>query len=164
MASAAGRVRLASPDPVYAGASLYPVALIERFSLSSSAHRVREHAIGDGPRQLHPITAARAVALAKASALVGAASEGVGQGFLVFLWPTEVAPAGGRVRQFGRHRRVDCGVLLVAAALWLEHCCRTPTTTRTSQRIERHTPRINGHNGLLPPLCPELGTLPVRLP
>ncbi len=69
------------PIPVYAGASLYPVALIETILAFVVRSRVREHAIGDGPRQLHPITAARAVALAKASHWSERRARVSGQGF-----------------------------------------------------------------------------------
>ncbi|WQB72393.1 DUF3180 domain-containing protein [Prescottella equi] len=114
------------PIPVYAGASLYPVALIETILAFVVRSRVREHAIGGGPRQLHPITAARAVALAKASALVGAASAGVWAGFLVFLWPQRSHLRAAVSDSSGVIVGLIAAVLLVAAALWLEHCCRTP--------------------------------------
>ncbi|QCQ93536.1 DUF3180 domain-containing protein [Rhodococcus sp. SGAir0479] len=114
------------PIPVYAGASLYPVALIEIVLAFVVRARIREHAIGPGPRQLHPITAARAAALAKASALVGAASAGVWAGFLVYLWPQRSQLRAAVSDSPGAIVGLVAAVLLVAAALWLEHCCRTP--------------------------------------
>ena len=62
------------PVSVFAGASLYPVALIEFVLAFVIRSRVDDRRIGTDRHQLHPITAARAVALAKASSLVGAAS------------------------------------------------------------------------------------------
>ena len=114
------------PIPIYAGASLYPVALIELVLALLIRARVRDHAIGTGPRQLHPITAARAAALAKASALVGAASAGVWLGFLVFLWPQRAQLQAAVADSPGAIVGLVAAVLLAAAALWLEHCCRTP--------------------------------------
>ncbi|MGF7122888.1 DUF3180 domain-containing protein [Rhodococcus sp. BE178] len=114
------------PIPIYAGASLYPVALIEVVLAFVIRARVRGHAIGPGPRQLHPITAARAAALAKASALVGAASAGVWAGFLVFLWPQRSEFRAAVSDSPGAIVGLVAAVLLVVAAMWLEHCCRTP--------------------------------------
>lgn len=114
------------PIPVYAGASLYPVALIEVVMAFVIRARVRDHAIGAGRRQLHPITAARAAALAKASALVGAASAGVWAGFLMFLWPQRSQLSAAVSDSSGAIVGLVAAVLLVVAALWLEHCCRTP--------------------------------------
>jgi len=114
------------PIPVYAGASLYVVAAIEVVLAFMIRSRVRKHRIGDGRGQLHPITAARAVALAKASALVGAASAGVWVGFLLFLVPQRATVRAASEDASGVFVGAIAGVVLVAAALWLEHCCRTP--------------------------------------
>ena len=111
---------------MYAGASLYPVAVIEVVLALVIRSRVNDHRVGPGPRQLHPITAARAVALAKASALVGAGSAGVWLGFLLFLLPAAFDVAPRRVTRPGRWSGWWPERSLVAAALWLEHCCRTP--------------------------------------
>lgn len=114
------------PIPVYAGASLYVVAAIEVVLAFMIRSRVGKHQIGDGPGQLHPITAARAVALAKASALVGAASAGVWVGFWLFLMPQRATVQAASEDSSGVVVGAIAGVALVAAALWLEHCCRTP--------------------------------------
>lgn len=114
------------PIPVYAGASLYIVAAIEVVLAFMIRARVGKHEIGDGPRQLHPITAARAVALAKASALVGAASAGVWTGFLLFLMPQRATVTAAVDDSAGVVVGALAGVALAAAALWLEHCCKTP--------------------------------------
>ncbi|MCL2533302.1 MAG: DUF3180 domain-containing protein [Nocardiaceae bacterium] len=114
------------PIPVYAGASLYPVALIETVLAFVIRARVRSKSIGPGPQQLHPITAARAAALAKASALVGAASAGVWAGFLVFLWPQRSQLTAAVSDSSGAIVGLIAAILLTAAAMWLEHCCRTP--------------------------------------
>lgn len=114
------------PIPVFAGASLYPVAAIEVALAFFVRSRIESRQVGDGLRQLHPITAARAVALAKASALVGAAAAGAWLGFLL-----HILPLGATVRAAASDRPgvivgLVAGLVLVGAALWLEHCCRTP--------------------------------------
>ncbi|TSD95604.1 DUF3180 domain-containing protein [Skermania sp. ID1734] len=114
------------PVPVYAGASLYPVAAIEAVAAFVIRSRVNARQIGDGPRQLHPITAAKAAALAKASALVGAACAGVWLGFLVFLLPQRSTVHAAMSDSSGTIVGLVAAVLLAGAALWLEHCCKTP--------------------------------------
>jgi hypothetical protein len=89
------------PIPVYAGASLYFVAVAEAVFAFVIRSRVKNRQVGDGLRQLHPITAARALALAKASALVGSATVGVWVGVLVYLIP-QLGSAGRGLRHAGR--------------------------------------------------------------
>lgn len=114
------------PIPVYAGASLYPIAAIELVVALMIRSRIKDHRIGDGPRHLHPITAARAVALAKASALIGAGSAGVWLGFLLWVFPQRSILRSAVSDSPGAIVGLVAGVLLVASALWLEHCCKTP--------------------------------------
>ena len=112
--------------PVYAGASLYPIAAIETIAAFMIRARINEHEIGDGPRQLHPLTAAKAVALAKASALVGTASAGVWLGFLLYVLPQRSTLRAAVSDSTGAIVGLIAGIALVASALWLEHCCKTP--------------------------------------
>ncbi|MFD1815798.1 DUF3180 domain-containing protein [Rhodococcus gannanensis] len=114
------------PVSVFAGASLYPVAVIEVILAFVVRARVDEHRIGTDRHQLHPITAARAVALAKASSLVGAASAGVWFGLLVYLLPERSSVDAAAQDTAGTLVGLIGGILLVAAAMWLEHCCKTP--------------------------------------
>ena len=114
------------PITVFAAASLFPVAVIESVLAFVIRARVEEDRIGVGPRQLHPITAARAVALAKASALVGSASSGVWLGVLLFLLPQRAEVTAAAADTTGAVVGVVAGIALTAAAMWLEHCCRTP--------------------------------------
>jgi hypothetical protein len=114
------------PVSVFAGASLYPVALIEFVLAFVIRSRVDDRRIGTDRHQLHPITAARAVALAKASSLVGAASAGVWFGLLLYLLPERAEVDAAAQDTAGTVVGLVGGVVLVAAAMWLEHCCRTP--------------------------------------
>ncbi|MEV5647593.1 DUF3180 domain-containing protein [Nocardia sp. NPDC052254] len=114
------------PITVIASASLYPVALVEVVLAFMIRSRVGDHRIGDGPKQLHPITAARAVALAKASAQVGSLAAGVWLGFLIWVFPQRGTIRAAAADTPGAIVGLVAGVLLVAAALWLEYCCRAP--------------------------------------
>jgi len=66
------------------------------------------------------------LALAKASAVVGAVMVGIWAGLLVYVVPRLGQLAAARsdtaVGAFG----VVAAVALIAAALWLEYSCRTP--------------------------------------
>lgn len=77
------------------------------------------------PKPLAPIAVARMVALAKASSAAGAALAGLAGGYLVYMLGLldKTIPA--------RDARVSgvmlaAAVALVAAALFLERCCRAP--------------------------------------
>ncbi|MFR9752550.1 DUF3180 domain-containing protein [Nocardia sp. 004] len=114
------------PISIFAGASLYPVAVIEVVLAFVIRARVNDHQIGDGRHQLHPITAARAVALAKASAQVGSIAGGVWLGFLCWVLPQRDTMRAAAADSPGAIVGMLAGVVLVAAALWLEYCCRAP--------------------------------------
>lgn len=114
------------PIPAYAGASLYPVAALETVIAFLIRSRIAEDQIGAGSSRLHPILVARALALAKASALVGAASAGVWLGFGLWVFPQHDRVRAAASDSTGVVIGLIAAVLLVAAALWLEHCCKTP--------------------------------------
>lgn len=114
------------PISIFAGASLYPVAAIEAVLAFVIRARVNDHQIGDGRHQLHPITAARAVALAKASAQVGSIAAGIWLGFLCWVLPQRGTLRAAAADSPGAIVGMLAGFALVAAALWLEYCCRAP--------------------------------------
>jgi hypothetical protein len=103
--------------------SLALLAIAEAIAASQLRARIRRV---PGARPVHPIAAARSLALAKASAQVGAAMVGVWAGLLVYTVPrlSDLAAAGDdtRVGIVG----IIASASLVGAALWLEYCCRTP--------------------------------------
>jgi Protein of unknown function (DUF3180) len=80
-----------------------------------------------GIRPVQPLVAARSLALAKASAVVGAVMLGVWAGLLLYVLPRldylAAADGDARTGSIG----VVAATSLVAAALWLEWCCRTPS-------------------------------------
>ncbi|MFW0788509.1 DUF3180 domain-containing protein [Gordonia sp. CPCC 205333] len=111
--------------PLLAGIALYVLAAVEVVVALIVRSRVGARQVGRARGQLHPLTAARIVALAKASAILGAIMVGVWAGMLVFLLEqNDLAQAD--------HDKpsvivaVIGAVVLAAAALWLEYCCRAP--------------------------------------
>ncbi|MBF6134269.1 DUF3180 domain-containing protein [Nocardia otitidiscaviarum] len=115
------------PISVFAGASLLPVAVLEVVLAFIIRARVGDGRIGSDSRQLHPITAARAVALAKASAQVGSLVAGVWLGFLIWVLPQRSELRAAEADTPGAVVGLLAGAALVAAALWLEYCCRAPS-------------------------------------
>lgn len=79
-----------------------------------------------GAEPVEPIVAARALALAKASAYLGAVLAGAWAGFAL-----HTAGQWGFLATAGRDTVIAIGgsvlaLSLAAAGLWLEHCCRVP--------------------------------------
>lgn len=80
-----------------------------------------------GARLLDPIMAARSVALAKASSLAGALLSGAWVGLGIFLLTERGRLSAAVADTPGAVLGLISSLALVAAALWLEHTCRTPT-------------------------------------
>ncbi|WP_280397605.1 DUF3180 domain-containing protein [Nocardia carnea] len=114
------------PISSLAGASLYPVALLEAVLGFYIRIRVGNSEIGADGRRLHPITVARALALAKASAQVGSLVAGVWLGFLLWIFPQRGDLRAADADYPGALIGCGAGIALVVAALWLEYCCRAP--------------------------------------
>jgi DMSO reductase anchor subunit len=111
------------PLPTLAGSTLLVLAIVEAvlgFSLRARILRRR------GTRPVQPLTAARAVALAKASSVLGAIMLGVWGGVLGYVLPrrSQIIAAGSDTTAavIGS----VCAMILVGAALWLEYCCKAP--------------------------------------
>jgi uncharacterized protein DUF3180 len=106
--------------PTLAGVTLVVLAVIEVVLAFSIRSRIRDR------RVVSTVGVVRAVALAKASSMLGALMLGAWLGVLAALVPRvgEVTAAAGDVRS----ALVGTGssILLIASGLWLEHCCRTP--------------------------------------
>ncbi|MDQ3786716.1 MAG: DUF3180 domain-containing protein [Actinomycetota bacterium] len=121
--------------PTFAGVTLLVLAVIEAALGFSLRTRIRNPREG---KPLQPLTAARAVALAKASSLLGAIMLGAWLGLGVYVLPrrAEITAAAADFRS--TVVGVICSALLIAAALWLEWCCRTPRD-QDNQPPERHS-------------------------
>ena len=114
------------PIPVYAGACLYLVAVVQVVTAVIVRNRIAEHRVGSGLHDLHPLTVFRALVLAKASMLVGTAVVGVCVGFLVYVIPRAATVRAASSDRAGAVVALVAGLAVVAAAVWLEQCCRTP--------------------------------------
>ena len=110
------------PLPVLAGISLLILAIIELIFAQSLRARL---AGKEGTKPVPALLAARAVALAKASSVLGAIMAGAWAAVLVYILPRydRLITAGGDT---------DSAVVglisaaaLIAAALWLEHSCKS---------------------------------------
>jgi hypothetical protein len=91
-----------------------------------------------GTLPIEPLMAARAVALAKASALAGAILGGLWGGFGCFVLSRSSQLEAARDDVPGAVIGVVCAAALAGAALWLEHCCRTPSDSDDAESDRRH--------------------------
>lgn len=112
------------PDlPWTSSAALACLAVAEGAAARSTRMRITRQ---PGTTPVQPLVVARLVALAKASAIVGALLAGgwLGAFGYTFLARDRLVAAGRDAAVSGLG--VAATLLLVAAALWLEHSCRTP--------------------------------------
>lgn len=106
--------------PLFAGVTLFVLALCEAVLAFIIRSRIKEG------RVLAALSVARSVALGKASSLAGSVMTGVWLAAFAYLFPRrdELLAAAGDLRS--ATVGIVSSAALVAAALWLEHCCRTP--------------------------------------
>lgn len=103
-----------------------------------SGRNLRARILGrrDDGKPLAPIGVARAAALAKASSSAGAVVAGLAAGGLIYALSYPNLPVA-------RHDAVATGItlaaaiVLVVAALYLEHCCRAPSGNGDGDDRER---------------------------
>ncbi|MBW0102825.1 DUF3180 domain-containing protein [Pseudonocardia sp. KRD-291] len=81
-----------------------------------------------------PLLAARAVVLAKASAVAGSFVSGLWAGVLTYTLPMAGAVTAAAADSVTAGIGLVCALVLVGAALWLEHCCRTPDDPEGDER------------------------------
>ena len=118
------------PLPTFAGFTLLVIAAVNLWLAFSLRARILRK---PGARPVEPLTAARAVAFAKASSVLGAIMLGAWAGVLAYVLPArgEFEAAGHDV--LSASVGAVCAALLIAAALWLERCCRTPDDPHLDQ-------------------------------
>lgn len=114
------------PITIWTGLSLLLVAVGEAVWGVHIRSKIAEGKIGDAPGWLHPLAVARAVMVSKASAWVGALAFGWWLGVLAFF-----VPRRGELRVAGEGSTgavvaAVSALALVIAALWLQHCCKSP--------------------------------------
>lgn len=109
--------------PLLAGATFGVLGIAEALAGNALKARIERR---PGARPVQPLVAARAVLVAKASALAGAIMSGIWAGLLAHVLPlsSEVTAAASDALAGGVG--LVCALGLVAGALWLERCCRTP--------------------------------------
>lgn len=109
--------------PWTSSAAIACLAVAEGVAARGTRQRIARR---PGTTPVQPLVVARLVALAKASAIVGALLTGGWLGAFVYTFLER-----GRLVAADRDSLVSglgvvAALLLVAAALWLEHSCRTP--------------------------------------
>lgn len=90
-----------------------------------------------GAPPLDPLLAARAVLLAKASAVAGSVVAGLWVGVLTYTLPQAGDVTAAAADSVTAGIGLVCALVLVGAGLWLEHCCRTPDDPDRDDASER---------------------------
>lgn len=106
--------------PTLAGVTLLVLAVAEAALAYVIRVRIRSQRVVTG------LGIARAVALAKASSLLGALMLGVWSGALAYLGPRAGQIVAAAQDLPAAIVGVCCAAALIGAALWLEYSCRTP--------------------------------------
>lgn len=114
------------PITIWTGLSLLAVAAVEAWWGASVRSRIRDGLIGVGAGRLDPLAVARSVAVAKASAWVGAVMVGWWLAVLAYLLPRRAELRVASADTPGVVVAVVSAFALVVAALWLQHCCKSP--------------------------------------
>lgn len=114
--------------PVLAGGMLFVLAVVDAALAIWARRRIT------GGRLREAIVVARCVVLAKASSMLGALMLGGWLGALAYLAPRPSVVADEEVPS--AVVGAVCAAALIAAALWLEHCCRTPDEENRDQSGE----------------------------
>lgn len=115
------------PLTIWTGLSLAAVGLALAVWGFYVRAKVNDAQIGVGAGRLHPIAVARSVVIAKASAWVGALVFGWWVGVLAYLLPRRGELRVAAADTPGALVAAACALALVVAALWLQHCCKSPS-------------------------------------
>jgi hypothetical protein len=114
------------PITVWTGVSLLAVATAEAGWAFFVRAKINNNEIGDARGWLHPLAVARSVMIAKASAWVGALVFGWWIAVVVYVLPRRSALRVAGEDTAGAVVAAVCALALVIAALWLQHCCKSP--------------------------------------
>ncbi|MGV9799868.1 DUF3180 domain-containing protein [Mycobacterium sp. NPDC003449] len=114
------------PITVWTGLSLLAVALAETGWAFYVRAKIGDGEIGVGAGRLDPLAVARSVLIAKASAWVGAVVAGWWIGVLLYLLPRRSTIRVAGEDTAGVVVAALSALALVVAALWLQHCCKSP--------------------------------------
>lgn len=114
------------PITLWTGLSLLAVAIAEAVWAFYIRAKINEGEIGVGGGRLHPLAVARSVLIAKASTWVGALVLGWWSGVLAYLLPRRSTLRVAGEDTAGAAVAAGCALALIVAALWLQHCCKSP--------------------------------------
>jgi Protein of unknown function (DUF3180) len=114
--------------PLPAGATFGVLGVAEALAGNGLRARINRR---PGARPVQPLVAARAVLVAKASAVAGAIMAGVWAGLLLHVLPRSGEVTAAAADAVAGVVGLSCALILVAGALWLERCCRTPDDPST---------------------------------
>lgn len=121
------------PIPRLAATPLVLLAIIEVIMAVQLRARINRRPDTDA-RPVQPLFAARAVALAKASSVVGSALFGAWVGMIIYLAPQANSVTAAGADLITALIGAACTAALIAAALWLEYCCKTPNQPKDPDR------------------------------
>ncbi|MGH3932682.1 MAG: DUF3180 domain-containing protein [Pseudonocardiaceae bacterium] len=122
------------PLPPLAGTTLLAVAVVEVVLGVTLRARIQRR---PGARPVQALTAAKAVVLAKASSMAGSITTGAWVGVLFHVLPQRDRVPDAASDTVTALVGMFCAGALVAAGLWLEHCCRTPDFPGERRRDDR---------------------------
>jgi drug/metabolite transporter (DMT)-like permease len=111
------------PLPPLAGATLLLIAAVDVVLATTMRPRIKRR---PGSEPVDSLTAARAVALAKASSMAGAIMGGVWIGLLAYLLPIRSTVLAAQSDSTSAVVGLFSAAALIAAGIWLEHCLRNP--------------------------------------
>jgi hypothetical protein len=114
------------PITVWTGLSLLAMAVGEALWARHVRAKISGGEIGAGPGWLHPLAVARSLVVAKASAWVGALMLGFWVGASTYFVPRRSWLRAAAEDTTGTTVAAVSALALVVAALWLQHCCKSP--------------------------------------
>jgi len=114
------------PITVRTGLSLFVVGVAEAVWGRHVRAKIAAGEIGEGAGRLHPLSVARSLVIAQASAWVGALALGWWVAVLTYLIPRRSWLRVAAEDTAGTAVAALSALVLVTAALWLQHCCKSP--------------------------------------
>ncbi|AMO59282.1 Protein of uncharacterised function (DUF3180) [Mycolicibacterium phlei] len=114
------------PITLWSGVSLLGVAIAEAGWGYYIRMKINDGEIGVGRGWLDPLAVARSVVVAKASAWVGALVLGWWLGVVCYVLPRRSTLRVAAEDTAGSLVAAGCALALIVAALWLQHCCKSP--------------------------------------
>jgi Protein of unknown function (DUF3180) len=121
-----GLYRWFPPITVWTGLSLLAVAAAEALWARYVRAKITDGEIGVGLGRVHPLAVARSLMVAKASAWVGALMLGWWVGMLAYFLPRRSWLRAAAEDTNGTVVAAASALALLVAALWLQHCCKSP--------------------------------------